>query len=127
MSYVTKDDLTIEMREKVAISVLDELKDKLGKVKANQELNEENIELRLASLKEEYENKTKELVDQIEDLNKKLDELEEDSYDDEYQDTDQDLESELGDTLDVNALNQDVELLGEAEEDADEGNKGEEE
>jgi len=41
------------------------------------------------------------MMDQLEDLNKKMDELDEegDSYDDE--ESDQDLDSELGDTLDV--------------------------
>ena len=43
-------------------------------------------------------------MDNIEDLNKKMDELDEEegSYDDE---SEQDLDSELGDTLDVNDMN----------------------
>ncbi len=45
------------------------------------------------------------MMDQLEDLNKKMEEIEEEegSYDDE--ESDQDLDSELGDTLDVNDVN----------------------
>ena len=64
---------------------------------------EENLSQKLSNLKDDFESKTKELMDNLEDLNKKMDEIDESgSYDDE---TEQDLESELGDTLDVEDIN----------------------
>ena len=59
---------------------------------------------KLTTLKDDFESKTKEMLDNLEDLNKKMDEIEDEdgSYDEE---SDQDLDSELGDTLDVNDLN----------------------
>ena len=58
-------------------------------------------------MKDDFDSKTKEILDNIEDLNKKMDEIEEEgSYDDE--ESDQDLDSELGDTLDVNAIDRPI-------------------
>jgi len=61
-------------------------------------------------LREDYESKTKEIFEQIEDLNKKMEDMDDEdgSYDEEDIDSDQDLDSELGDTLDVNAITREV-------------------
>ena len=62
-------------------------------------------------MKDDFEDKLRDQMEKLEELNKKMDEIEEDgSYDDEEEDeeSDQDLGSELGDTLDVNDLNNDV-------------------
>ena len=68
---------------------------------------EETLSQKLNVLKDDFEVKTKEIIDNIEDLNKKMDEIDEEgSYDDE---SDQDLESELGDTLEeFNDMNRKV-------------------
>lgn len=61
-------------------------------------------------MREDFESKTKEIFEQIEDLNMKMDDLDDDdgeSSEDDI-DSDQDLDSELGDTLDVNAITRDV-------------------
>ena len=57
-------------------------------------------------IKDELEGKTNNLIDRIEELDKKVEELlqEADSYGDEDEESDQDLDSELGDTLDVNDM-----------------------
>ena len=75
------------------------------------------MQQKFTSLKEEYENKTKELFDQLDDLKDQMKELDdsEDSYDDE-QDSDSVHESELGDTLDVNEITRDVHFDRESDE-----------
>ena len=57
-------------------------------------------------LKDELEAKTHNLINKIEDVDRKLEELadEANSYDEEDDESDQDLDSELGDTLDVNDM-----------------------
>lgn len=98
------EDNVIELQDKVSLTKLDELQDTLNNMKSINTTTEETLSHKLAQLKDDFENKTKEMMDNIEDLNKKMDELEEEegSYDDE---SDEDLDSELGDTLDVNDMN----------------------
>ena len=73
--------------------------------------------MKLENLKEDYQNKTKELFEQIDDLKDQMKELDDDSesYDDE-QDSDSVHESELGDTLDVNEITRDVHFDRESDE-----------
>ena len=105
----------MELRDKASISLTDELRDNLNQFKTISLSNEEQLNHKLSNPKEDFEAKTKELMDSVNDAHKKLDEFDEGSeYDDE---SDQDLDSELGDTLDVNAM--DKNLLarhGESEE-----------
>lgn len=103
LNYVTKDEWAMEMKVKVDNEKLDELRESLEKQRNIGLTLEENISQKLLNLKDDFESKTKEMLDNIEDLNKKMDEIEEEgSYDDE---SDGDLDSELGDTLDVNDIN----------------------
>jgi len=102
LNYVTKEDLQIDLSDKVTHSALDALQDKVHKMQTIHFNFEESLSQKLTTLRDDYENKTKEMLEQIADLNKKLDEIEDDdSYDEE---TEQDLDSELGDTLDVNDI-----------------------
>ena len=66
---------------------------------------EEKLVTRVTTLRSDYENKTSEMIDQLRDLQAKVDEfdVEDVSYGDE--DEDEDLGSELEDTLDVNDMN----------------------
>ena len=107
LKYVTKEDQASALREKVSHQMLDELKDQVEKMRTIHVSMEETITQKVSVLKDDFESKTKEMMDQIEDLNKKMEEIEEEegSYDDE--ESDQDLDSELGDTLDVNAMDRD--------------------
>lgn len=103
LNYVTKDEWAMEMKVKVDNEKLDELRESLEKQRNIGLTLDENISQKLLNLKDDFESKTKEMLDNIEDLNRKIDEIEEEgSYDDE---SDQDLDSELGDTLDVNDIN----------------------
>ena len=57
-------------------------------------------------LTDELEAMKHDLINKIEEVDKKVEELAEEggSYDDEDEESDQDLDSELGDTLDVNDM-----------------------
>lgn len=115
-NYVMIEDNVMELRNKVSFDKLDELKDSFNKLQNINVTMEENLSQKLTDLKEDFETKTKEIIDNIEDLNKKMDEIDEEegSYDDE---SEQDLDSELGDTLDVNDMNRTV--MGKDKESSD--------
>lgn len=109
--YVTKEDLAVDLRDKVSFARIDELVENFSRIQSGAAASEEKLSAKIADLKSDLESKTKEMLDQIEDLNQKMDEIEEEdgSYDDE-EESDQDLDSELGDTLDVNDMNRQVDL-----------------
>ena len=101
----------IELRDKVSFAKLEELKDTVHNLQTINVSMEESLSQKLTVLKDDFESKTKEMMDNIEDLNKKMDELSEEdgSYDDEGEGgSDSDMGSELGDTLDVNDMNRTV-------------------
>lgn len=83
----------------MTLTMLDELRDSHHKLQTINVTMEENLQLKLSNLRDDFENKTKEMLDQIEDLNKKMDEIEEEGSD--YDDEESDLGSELEDTLDA--------------------------
>ena len=118
MLYPTKEELASEMREKVSVVSMEELRDSFHKFQTIHHTTEETLTTKLNNLKEDYENKTKELFEQLDDLKEDMKHLDEDSesYDDEQEDSDQDLESELGDTLDVNEITRDVHFDRESDE-----------
>ena len=63
MGYVTKDELNNEMREKVPMPVMEELKDNFKNLQSVQLAGEESFTEKISTLRDEYESKTKELVD----------------------------------------------------------------
>ena len=101
--YVKKEDNEIDMREKVSLSKLDELMESLNNLRTINATQDENQSQKLTTLREDFESKTKEMIENIDDLKQQMAELDEegDSYDDESE-LDQ---SELEDTLDVNDMN----------------------
>ena len=96
------------MRDKVSFAKLEELKDDVQNLQANNLSIEDSLTQKLTVLKDDLETKTKEMMDNIEDLNKKMDELSEEDGSEYDEESDQDLDSELGDTLDVNDMNRTV-------------------
>ena len=105
-NYVTKEEQVMELRDKASLSLIDEVKDNLDKLRAINVESTEQLAHKFEVLKEDFEAKTKEMMDNMEDMNKKIDEFDEGSeYDEE---SDQDLDSELGDTLDANAMDKDA-------------------
>lgn len=115
-NYVTIEQNELDMRDKVNFAKLEELQESLNNLKTINLTMEETLSQKLSVLKDDFEVKTKEIMENIEDLNKKMDEIEEEgSYDDE---TDQDLESELGDTLEeFNDINKRVHDKDKASDD----------
>lgn len=99
LSYVTKEEQFEDMRDKVTLPMLDELRDNFHKLQTVNVTMEENLQQKLTNLRDELQDKTKEMLGQIGDLNKKMDEIEEEGSD--YDDEESDLGSELEDTLDV--------------------------
>ena len=105
MQYVTKEDLQIEMKDKVSIPEMDEMKETLNKLQTIQGGNMESLTEKINNMKEEYETKTKEMLDQIDDLKKQMEELEDDeSYEDELDSSNR---SEEYDNFDVDDVNKD--------------------
>lgn len=69
-SYVTKDDLTVEMREKVSLIDMDEMKESFSKLQTIQGGDMEGLTEKITTLKEEYEQKIKDMDDRVEELHK---------------------------------------------------------
>ena len=105
LQYVTKDSHEVSMREKASNENLEEIQTQMSKLQQLSVQLEEKLVTRVTTLRSDYENKTSEMIDQLRDLQAKVDEfdVEDVSYGDE--DEDEDLGSELEDTLDVNDMN----------------------
>ena len=83
--YVRIEDNIIELQDKVSLVKLDELQESLNNLRSINVTMEETLSQKLSVLKDDFENKTKEMMDNLQDLNKKMDEIEDEdgSYDDE--------------------------------------------
>lgn len=83
--YVRIEDNIIELQDKVSLVKLDELQESLNNLRSINVTMEETLSQKLSVLKDDFENKTKEMMDNLQDLNKKMDDLEDEdgSYDDE--------------------------------------------
>ena len=83
--YVRIEDNIIELQDKVSLVRLDELQESLNNLRSINVTMEETLSQKLSVLKDDFENKTKEMMDNLQDLNKKMDDLEDEdgSYDDE--------------------------------------------
>ena len=83
--YVKIEDNIIELQDKVSLVKLDELQESLNNLRSINVTMEETLSQKLSVLKDDFENKTKEMMDNLQDLNKKMDDLEDEdgSYDDE--------------------------------------------
>ena len=81
---MTKEDQAIEMRVKVDLEKLEDLRESLEKQRNINLTMEETLTQKLVNLKDDFESRTKEMMDNLEDLNKKIDELDDEgSYEDE--------------------------------------------
>ena len=83
--YVRIEDNIIELQDKVSLVKLEELQESLNNLRSINVTMEETLSQKLSVLKDDFENKTKEMMDNLQDLNKKMDDLEDEdgSYDDE--------------------------------------------
>ena len=83
--YVKIEDNIIELQDKVSLVKLDEMHENLNNLRSISATMEETLSHKLSVLKDDFENKTKEMMDNLEDLNKKMEEIEDEdgSYDDE--------------------------------------------
>ena len=104
--YVTKEDLSFEMSDKVTGKMLDPMQETIYKLQEIQVTQDENQKQKILVLKDELDSKTQDLIRKIEEVDRKVEELADEagSYDEEDDESDQDLDSELGDTLDVNDM-----------------------
>ena len=95
-----------EMRDKVTGNMLEQMEESLNRLQSIAVTNQENGKQKLLVLTDELEAMKHDLINKIEEVDKKVEELAEEggSYDDEDEESDQDLDSELGDTLDVNDM-----------------------
>ena len=83
---MTKEEQAVELREKVSLTKLEELTEKLHNLQSIHLSAQESLTQKVTTLREDFEAKTAEMRDQIEDLNKKLDDIENEGsedYDDE--------------------------------------------